>query len=147
MVEDVVRNLSQRGVMSFRKTFPELFEQGKIADDEGNIYIHPQGLSGLLSAFVFSQEFDPKRMEGFSGGLFLDLHLAGEHVLLNGTEVAAAKEPGDHFVNLFRGQTPQAIQLYGCLSNRTAALLHYGMEMPQVLMTQMQRQASGQPTG
>ncbi|MDH5399691.1 MAG: DUF3352 domain-containing protein, partial [Cyclobacteriaceae bacterium] len=123
LVEDVVRQFTEKEGIGFAEVNPELYRNSKIKNDFGNIYFNFNQLSLLLNTFLapgLRSTDSPLAKTGKSA--FYDISIDDELIMLNGFSFYSG--PDQYLSNL--SQTPPTssnIEMY--LPSGTAFVYHY----------------------
>jgi hypothetical protein len=137
LVEDVIRNITDKTKNSFAISNPGLFEVAKLDNDQGNIYINNQRIPQLLSVFT-NETISPELLPlgQLAQSTFLDIKVNDYEVLLNGfTMVDPEKNPYLYSVAGSQGNSLDFDQL---ISNETASLYHLTFANSQVWHQRLQ---------
>jgi len=98
-----------------------LFKLPTLQSDEGNIYFNVSNL--LESTHLFLQPRSGKTGIPIGGSSLADLKLIDNQVLLNGFVINSEV----NLLTLFEGQQPQPFDMEELISNRVAAIAHFGV--------------------
>ena len=128
LIEDVIRNLSDKNESNFRKNVQELFKIIKLENDEGNLYIDIDKIYLLLSVFYNHTPDELKDLVNFSDASFLDMKIRSNSVLFNGFTIDDGTQP--EYLEIYASQAPGPRGIDNMVSNRTALFFHYYIEDP-----------------
>lgn len=124
LVEDVVRNVSNKFQSSFSKRIANLQNIQKLENDEGNIYIDYSKLPDLLAVLIDPQKTSSfQNLTNFTGNTYLDVKIADNEILLNGATLPDLTANGS-FLGTFNNQNPGRVRVTQYVPNTTALLYH-----------------------
>ena len=108
----------------FNNKNASLFKLPTLKTDEGNIYMDITNLDEFLTLFLKPQAVGSvKNGLALHGGGLADVKINESGVLLNGFLISS--ETG--LLRLFEKQEPQPIDVDGLISNKVAAMVHFGI--------------------
>ena len=123
LVEDVIRNITDKTKNSFALSNPKLFEVAKLDNDQGNIYINNQRIPQLLSVFAnetLSPDLTP--LGKLAQSTFLDIKVTDRQVLFNGFTIAVPEE--SPYLFSVAGSQGNSLDFEQLISNETATLYY-----------------------
>lgn len=128
LLEGVLRLHSLKENNLFRDKNASLFKLPTLKSDEGNVYINVSNLNNFLALFLQPGSTKTTKEGTHLNGVGLaDLKVIGTGVLLNGFLINS--DAG--LLSLFNNQEPQPIDIDGLISNKVAAVAHYGISDPE----------------
>lgn len=111
----------------FRDVNHQLLRLPTLQSDEGNVYVNLANFFKAMGLFL-----DPtlkRSVEKIGNSSLSDLKITNNRLSLNGFVIDSDEE--NSTLALFKNQKPQRITLAPLVSNRVAALLHYGISDPE----------------
>ncbi|CAN5602114.1 hypothetical protein BH23BAC1_BH23BAC1_09240 [soil metagenome] len=127
LVEDVIRNLEVEEHPSFKDQNASLFTINSNSFDEENLYINQEKLKDFLSVFTEPGGLNKEIYNSFSRSSRLSLDFKDNYLSLNGYTIPGEGEFG-FYLQTFKDQSPQPIEVENLVPNRTATFLHYTFE-------------------
>lgn len=121
LLEGVLRLRTLNTSNLFKNQNPGLFKLPTLKSDEGNIYINISRFTDFLTLFKKSDLGKGKLLLNGSG--LADIKISEQGVLLNGFLINSK----DGLLNLFEKQKPQPIDVEDLISNKVAAVTHFGI--------------------
>lgn len=125
LVEDAIRQLKSGISLAKDKNFSKIINTaGKNVD--ANVYVNYKNFPGILSRFVapaFKKEINS--LADFADCSGWDVAIKSNALLLNG--FTQANDSSTNFLNLFREQAPQEIELTKVIPSKTALMLWFGI--------------------
>ncbi|MCC5928108.1 MAG: hypothetical protein JJU28_02580 [Cyclobacteriaceae bacterium] len=124
LIEDVIRNISDRYRDNFSSKIRSLDNINKLVNDDGDLYINFREIPKLLNLFVdpfTARELQP--LSRFANAVYFDLKTTDNEILLNGASTVSSGSERD-YISIFHNQSARYIELSGILPQRTAALYH-----------------------
>jgi hypothetical protein len=133
LIEDVIRQLSSDNSLldnySFNKT---ISTSGKVED--GNVFINHKYFQKLPSLILNKQIKDySKTFEDYAIWSAFDVTLKNNSVALNGFTLAT--DTNNNYLNLFKHQKPQEIEILDVIPNNTALLCYYSFSNAKQFFT------------
>ena len=128
LIEDVIRNLSDKNQSSFKSNTEGLFKIIKLENDQGNIYIDVDKMYLLLSVFYKNTPDELKDLVNFSDATFLDMRVRSNSLLFNGFTIDDEEHP--EYLSIYKDQAPGPRSIDNMISERTALLFHYYIADP-----------------
>lgn len=125
LVEDAIRQLKSGASLAMDKNFSKVINTaGKNVD--ANVYINYKNFPSILSHFVspgFKKEINS--LSDFADCSGWDVTVKPNAFMLNG--FTQSNDSATNFLNLFREQQPQEIELTKVIPSKTALLLWFGI--------------------
>ena len=124
LVEDVVRNITDKFTDNFQQHITALDGISKLENDEGNIYLDFRRLYRLIAVFLkedHARSF--QNISNFADNTFLDLKVTDHEILLNGVSTVSLNKHNS-LLSAFEGQNPGKVKMTRYLPNNTALLYH-----------------------
>ncbi|MDX5348033.1 MAG: hypothetical protein LPJ89_04985, partial [Hymenobacteraceae bacterium] len=126
LVEQVIRRINKKNMESPAKDFDNI----NYLDQEdvfANVFINYRNLPQFLSLF-FREEIRPEinALSSLCKNSMLEFKLHNNKIFLNGFSNPADREGS--FYQLLQDQKPQPLEVRDYIPNRTALLLHFGIE-------------------
>jgi len=125
LLEEVVRQIDAKNSLMDQKSFIKILSTSGIAQD-GNLFINQQYFPKLLKQFTqldlhpFLDDF-----VNYASWSELDVNIKPNALMLNG--FTYADDSNNYFLNLFKNQKSQEINIYEMLPSNTAFFKFYGL--------------------
>ncbi len=125
LVEDVVRNITDKFADNFKQRIISLEGISKLGNDEGNIYIDFRKMHQLTGTMLGEDKVRSlKGISNFADNTFLDLKITDHEILLNGVSTVSGTKHNS-LLSAFEGQNPGKVNMTRYLPNNTALLYHF----------------------
>lgn len=133
LVEDVIRAYTSDEQSTFRAQVADVYKLPRIKNDAGDVYVHLQHFTDLLSIFI-----DDVAVKNLPLGLgsLLDVKDADGVFTLNGFSLAHADAPSE-LLSIFRGQTPMQFGSKQFISERTLLSTDFGISDGSMLYSRL----------
>ncbi len=122
LVEDVIRNINQSYTDNFSNRIQALRGLTKLENDEGNLYIDLEKMPGFFALFTEpAMKEELRSIMRFAGDIYFDVKVTGDELLLNGVSTTDTGGNG-YFLDVFKNQFAQPVNITGLVPNQTAYL-------------------------
>jgi len=121
LIDDVVRNISDKFQSNFKSISSEIFNTRPIEMDEGNLYVNVTKIPDLAGSFSITDGKKDRNdyLEWFSGVTYYDISFEDNRIFFNGS-ASIPDNQSEYFLSTFIDQSPQNIEAIYYLPNRTA---------------------------
>lgn len=142
LIEDAVRQLNNNTSLLNNSTFERLLRAQSAASDF-NVYLNLNLLPGYMDQF-FSNIHQPlvSSLKYFNDWIVLDGNIKNDAFTFNG--FSASGDSVNNFLDLFKEQEPQQIELFKIAPENTTLLLHYGISNFRVYYNSYKKYLEGQ---
>ncbi|MGQ0828232.1 MAG: DUF3352 domain-containing protein [Bacteroidota bacterium] len=125
LVEDAIRQMNSGSSLAMDKNFSKVINTaGKNVD--GNVYVNYKTFPAILSHFIPTDvKKDINSLSDFADCSGWDITIKPNALMMNG--FTQANDSSINFLNLFRKQKPQEIELTKIIPSKTAMLLFFGI--------------------
>lgn len=121
LLEGAIRMRNAEQKQLFKYSNPSLFRLPTLQSDEGNIYLNAGRLLDL-TRLVLQPNLINDKLSLLGNGL-ADLKVSEDGILINGFIINKEND----ILSLFSRQNPQKIEIESVVSNRVAAIKHFGI--------------------
>ncbi len=126
LIDDVVRNISNKFQANFKASISDIFTVKPIKTDQGNIYLNMTKIPDLIKNFVDPSESSKidHLLRWVAEAAYYDISFENNRLYFNGSSSVPDKSK-NYFLSTFYNQTPQSVRLINYLPGLTATCLSY----------------------
>lgn len=126
LVEDAIRVIEDREILSFQEQHASIFGITKLQQDQGNIFLNTSRLSQITGVFTDPLKGDLSALSSLTDISFLDLSINEDNILMTGFSLNNPLK--GNYLDVFNEVVSSEFEMPQVTPDNTAALIHFSFD-------------------
>ena len=126
LVEDAIRVIEDREILSFQEQHAAIFGITKLQQDQGNIFLNTSRLSQITGVFTDPLKGDLSALSSLTDISFLDLSIGEDNIMMTGFSLNNPLK--GNYLDVFNDVVSSEFDMPQVTPDNTAALIHFSFD-------------------